>query len=290
MNTPLYSLDSKVYRATVLKRPSTSVKSPYVADIIIDGQDEPVLAHTPALGCCGLADAGARVIVTQIPEKKSGKPNVCKWRIQQSIVCDDRTETPNTDSQRVIGIAPKLAEHIAESALSQNLVDGLNVHSIAREKTIGNSRFDFVGTQQNGTYFICEVKNVPLADFEDITAKERKTRNYCDTSKWKWDDKIAYFPDGYRKNAKEPVSPRALKHVQELTRIQQQLGRENVQCVMLYIIQRTDVSRFQASIIDPIYKEALKTAHNAGVLVKTIMCEWNDDVCSFVSNNIEIII
>lgn len=287
--TTLHTLDSKVYRATVLKRPSACVKSPYVADIIIDGQDEPVLAHTPALGCCGLADAGARVVVTQIPEKKSGKPNVCKWRIQQSIVCDDRTETSAPDdSQRVIGIAPKLAEHIAESALSKNLVDGLDVHSIAREKTIGNSRFDFVGTQTDGTYFICEVKNVPLADFEDITAKERKTRDYSDTSTWKWDDKIAYFPDGYRKNAKEPVSPRALKHVQELTRIQQQLGMENVQCVMLYIIQRTDVTRFQASNIDPIYKDAVKNAHDAGVLIKTIVCEWNDGVCSFVSNTIDI--
>ena len=28
--------------------------------------------------------------------------------------------------------------------------------------------------------------------------------------------KIAYFPDGYRKTKKEPVSPRAIKHLHDL--------------------------------------------------------------------------
>ena len=32
-------------------------------------------------------------------------------------------------------------------------------------------------------------------------------------------NKIAYFPDGYRKPGEEVISPRALKHVQHLTRL-----------------------------------------------------------------------
>ena len=44
-----------------------------------------------------------------------------------------------------------------------------------------------------------EVKNVPLA-------KLNKSTN----------EMISFFPDGYRKSKKDVVSPRALKHIQEL--------------------------------------------------------------------------
>jgi molybdopterin-guanine dinucleotide biosynthesis protein A len=46
--------------------------------------------------------------------------------------------------------------------------------------------------------FIMEVKNVPLADYEDITAKDRKGKCYDDRP---LNSKVAYFPDGYRKKA-----------------------------------------------------------------------------------------
>ena len=42
-------------------------------------------------------------------------------------------------------------------------------------------------------------------------------KNYNEEIKNKqFNEKIAYFPDGYRKNSTDVVSPRALKHIQEL--------------------------------------------------------------------------
>ena len=52
---------------------------------------------------------------------------------------------------------------------------------------------------------------------------------------------------------KDTVSPRALKHVQELEKIKQQ--EPNMRCILCFVIQRTDVKQFQPSLIDPIYRK-----------------------------------
>jgi len=114
-----------------------------------------------------------------------------------------------------------------------------------------------------------EVKNVPLADFDDITAVERKKKNYSDRT---FNSKIAYFPDGYRKKTKDPVSPRALKHIRELTLIKKE---SKTRCIMCFVIQRTDVESFQPSIIDPEYRKAFYEAIEAGVEVITLVVKWN---------------
>ena len=72
-----------IVRATVINRPSKVVRSPYMADIIVEGwrHDLPsiwyllylsmvsgvpgeVLCHSPALGCAGLILPGSQVLVT----------------------------------------------------------------------------------------------------------------------------------------------------------------------------------------------------------------------------------
>ena len=130
-----------------------------------------------------------------------------------------------------------------------------------------------------------EVKNVPLADYEDITAKDRKGKCYNDRSV---DSKVAYFPDGYRKKSADPVSPRALKHIRELTIIK----KESItRCIMCYVIQRTDVDSFQPSIIDPEYREAVKFAIEAGVEMITMVVQWTKEGKSyFIRDNLPICI
>ena len=70
------------------------------------------------------------------------------------------------------------------SAITNNYLSILqNVQEVKAETKIFienkvNSRFDFSGIDCNGKKFIMEVKNVPLADYEDITSKERKNKNY----------------------------------------------------------------------------------------------------------------
>jgi len=134
-----------------------------------------------------------------------------------------------------------------------------------------DSRFDFTGVDSNGIPFIMEVKNVPLADYEDITAKDRKDKCYDDRP---LNSKVAYFPDGYRKKSSDPVSPRALKHIRELTIIKKE---SKIRCIMCYVIQRTDVDRFQPSIIDPEYREAVKIAIETGVEIITLVVNWTKE-------------
>ena len=66
----LFEIKEPIFQATVLKRPSQYCKTPYVADVII-GDDEEILGHSPSLGCCGLADNNASVIMTKVQNKKN---------------------------------------------------------------------------------------------------------------------------------------------------------------------------------------------------------------------------
>jgi DNA-binding sugar fermentation-stimulating protein len=134
-----------------------------------------------------------------------------------------------------------------------------------------DSRFDFSGIDEHGVPFIMEVKNVPLADYEDITAIERKKKNYVDRD---FATKVAYFPDGYRKKSTDTVSPRALKHIRELTLIKKE---SKTRCIMCYVIQRTDVDRFTVSVIDPEYRQAVKNAIENGVEIITMVIKWTRD-------------
>ena len=274
-NQLLIQLDNLI-EGTVIKRPSKFIKSPYVADIMplnIENKvkENTVLAHTASLGCCGLADNGANILMSIVPvSKKNSDKLKCKYKVYLSVIREKGREI-------IVGIHPKLAEDITECALKQNYLSKLqNIRSYRRETTIFvegkvDSRFDFSGIDANGIPFIMEVKNVPLADYEDITAKDRKGKCYDDRSV---DSKVAYFPDGYRKKSTEPVSPRALKHIRELTLIK----KESItRCIMCYVIQRTDVDRFQPSIIDPEYREAVKIAIEAGVEIITMVVQWTKD-------------
>ena len=283
MSTLLLKIDDLV-EGSVIKRPSKYIKTPYVADVSMttkmtlpdDNTYENVLAHTASLGCCGLADVGAKILMTKIPilgkkskidcqEKEKIK---CQYRVYLSVLKEKEHEI-------IIGIHPKLAEDLTEAAVKNNLLSKLlNVKSYKRETVIFvkdqvDSRFDFSGIDSSGTPFIMEVKNVPLADYEDITAKERKKQCYNDRDR---NSKVAYFPDGYRKKSTDTVSPRALKHIQELTHIK---SISKTRCIMCYVIQRTDVNRFQPSVIDPEYRNAFIKAVSFGVEIITMVVEWN---------------
>lgn len=252
----------------VTKRPSKYIKTPYVADIKICSNSNMILGHTASLGCCGLADVGANILMSPVPKihKKSDKLH-CEYRVYLSVIREKEQEI-------IVGIYPKLAEELTESALKNNLLSRLiNVKNYRKESKICvpglvDSRFDFTGIDQNGIPFIMEIKNVPLADYEDVTSKDRKKMSFDDRD---INSKVAYFPDGYRKKSTDTISPRALKHINELALIK---GMSKTRCIMCYVIQRTDVDRFQPSVIDPQYREAFKNAVNSGVEIITMVVQW----------------
>jgi DNA-binding sugar fermentation-stimulating protein len=268
----------------IMKRPSSKCKTPYVADII-DESGNFIIGHTASLGCCGLADTGAIILMNPNPIESKKKKNVCSHKVQLSILKE-------RDSEIIIGINPKLAEELVENALQLNVLQRLqNVQSWKRETAIYvegkvDSRFDFTGIDSNGLPFIMEVKNVPLADYEDISAKERKKLPINAYASRPIDTKVAYFPDGYRKKSNDPVSPRALKHIRELTLIKKV---SKTRCIMCYVIQRTDVDRFQPSIIDPEYRAAVKDAIDIGVEIITLVIKWSrDGIAHFVRDDLPI--
>lgn len=139
---------------------------------------------------------------------------------------------------RWVGINTSHPNLIVFEAMKNNLIPGLTGYTdIRREITVHDSRLDIVATNSNEAAFI-EVKNV--------TYKEGD---------------YALFPDA--------VTTRGLKHLHNLARIK----HEGHRAVMVYVIQRTDVSVFApASNIDPEYAKALKEVYSTGVEIFPLIC------------------
>lgn len=270
----LYQIENPL-QGVIIKRPSLYCKTPYVADIVLENDGLQIMGHSPSLGCCGLADKEATVVLSKI----NGKKTKCSHRVELSLYKENNSEI-------YVGINPKLGEYIAEKALVMGFIQGLrNIKKYAREKTIMNSRFDFIGLDETRRPFVLEIKNVPLADYVDVPKKDRK--KYKDEIKNKeFHDKIAYFPDGYRKNSTDVVSPRALKHIEELEEIAK---TSETRAILCFIVQRSDASCFQPSNIDLTYKKAVQKAWLNGVEIKTLQVEWNKSgVCKFLRNDLPI--
>ncbi len=187
-------------RGVVIRRPSKQCKSPYVADVLLDDGSE-IIAHAPSLGF--LCEKGSVIYMTL-----SARPTLCTHIIHLG-----------KQNDIIVGIHPKSAEKIVEFALKNNLIDSLkNLKELQREKKMLNSRFDFMGIDEQGHPFILEVKSVPLCE-----------------------NNIAYFPGSHKKNA--CISPRALKHIQELQHIKE--NYPNYRTLLCFVVQRQDATSFR---------------------------------------------
>jgi sugar fermentation stimulation protein A len=261
--TTIYCLNDLV-EGIILSRPSKTCKSPYVADVLLDNGEQ-VIAHAPSLGCCGYADKNQKVLLI-----KHINPKVCTHVIH----FEKRYEK---NESYLIGIHPKISEKLVKECLTLGCIDTLEqLQDIKSEQCFLNSRFDFVCKDKNGIKTIIEVKNVPCGDYEDILQKDRKNKDYTNRD---INSKIAYFPDGYRKKKEDTISPRALKHIQELEHLK---INNDIRCIIIFVVQRKDCNVFQGSNVDPIYKTALNKAYTNGVEIIPIKMEWNDQgICKY---------
>jgi DNA-binding sugar fermentation-stimulating protein len=289
----IYKLSSPLIEAKVVKRPSAVCKSPYVADVAIGANDtseptgandtsEPTgandtseLAHSPSLGCSGHVEAGCSVMM----EKKCGSGK-CAYSIDFSIYNE-----PEKNNTQLICVNPKHSEKVVGEMLRQKWFTSIKPAEVKAEQKYGDSRFDYMGLDENGAKYILEVKHVPLADYYDCFPKEKKKMPQPTDKQAK--EKIAYFPDGFRKKLSDPISPRALKHVNELREFKQ--SHPDFRAIMCFVIPRTDVSSFQASNVDPIYKQALKEAYDAGVEIIPLVVKWTPEgECIFITDTLPI--
>jgi DNA-binding sugar fermentation-stimulating protein len=254
----LYSLPKPLIKAKVLARPSKKVKSPYLADIDINGIE--YLCHSAPLGCSGHIVEGSTVWVLEKSESNAKSTHEI-YLIEEDGV--------------MIGCHPLVANRIAHKLLKNSLVVP-NTKDIISEYSINDCRFDFIASSDSRMTVI-EVKSVPIADYFDGTSKEVQAylKEFPDSK-----EKIAIFPyctiSGKRKQSEVPLSERALKHVTELT-----ILSSTFKCVLLFIIQRTDISKFCVTKLDPIYKDACKKALDTGVIIKAISVKWNNQHCYY---------
>jgi sugar fermentation stimulation protein A len=134
---------------------------------------------------------------------------------------------------RWVGINTSNPNILAFEAIKNREIQGLDMYDrVTREVTFGESRLDIVAENDTERCAI-EVKNVTLKEGD-----------------------AALFPDAR--------TERGLKHLHTLIRLKQQ----GMRAVMIYIIQRTDITRFgTADAIDPNYAQGLRDAVKAGVEV-----------------------
>lgn len=141
------------------------------------------------------------------------------------------------------GIDAGLANTLVKEALTEGRIEALQGYSSMKpEQKYGdeNSRIDFLLSEPGRPDAYVEVKNCHLRREAD------------------W----AEFPDC--------VTARGAKHLRELIKIAQSGGR----AVMLYVVQRTDCSRFRlAPDLDPAYAQAFDAARDAGV---EVICHGTD--------------
>jgi sugar fermentation stimulation protein A len=132
-----------------------------------------------------------------------------------------------------IGINTGNPNKLAFEAISAQSIPDLDCYTeVKREVTWEDSRFDLMAKNETDTCYI-EVKNVTMKEGD-----------------------FALFPDA--------ITTRGRKHLETLIRVKQSGNR----AVMLYIVQRSDVSQFStADLIDPEYGKALRKAIANGVEV-----------------------
>ena len=240
----LYSFPKPLVGVTVIKRPSSVIKSPYVADVRYD-DGRIALCHTPGLGCCGLVEAGRRIYVT---EGSAGSKTQC---VAQIAECRD------AEGVFYNGIHPMISQAAARGLLHRISETAIWVSEVTVEE---GTRLDYVGTLPSGRKIYVEIKNA-MVSLEDT--KPRAERR-------------AVFPEGFRKKAGEPVSPRALKHAQVLQRL---LGKEDTEaCYLLYTVPRTDCGDgMTINVRDPIYYAAVRDAVRAGVRIRAFSLNYQLD-------------
>jgi sugar fermentation stimulation protein A len=191
--------------------------------------------------------ANGNVITAHCPNSGSMKSCVTPgWKVMVSIHDNSKRKYPHTwemvhNGTCWIGINTGIPNIIAKEAIEQGVISELNNYTeIKREVPYGkNSRIDLYLKNKNQVCYV-EVKNVTLVE----------------------NDGYYYFPDS--------VTERGRKHLFELMDMVDQGHR----AVMLYIIQRSDGTRFKpAAHIDPAYAESLNEANMKGIEILAYRAE-----------------
>ena len=130
-------------KATVINRPSKTIKSPYVADIKLEDGTE-ALCHSPGLGCSGLVSKGKTIYVSEATNKNA-----------KTAYTTQLAELEQT----FIGIHPMVSQHVASKLLNK-IADLKWKSEVAID---AHTRLDYVGLSPSGKKTYVEVKNAMIS-------------------------------------------------------------------------------------------------------------------------------
>ncbi|KAL3790923.1 hypothetical protein ACHAWO_010920 [Cyclotella atomus] len=301
-------------KGTVLNRPSTTVKSPYVADVSLPDSTT-ALAHAPALDCAGMCVSGKEVYLSCRPA--GGKTSHAIELVESDALAKGGDAV-------LVGAYPRLGELIALEILKRgllkdalalnggfqigpvddviagspkkvaksNIVDGMaspNRHriSLKQQVTMCDSRVDFemmIQNQKKSHRVIFEVKNVVCADYEKGTEPVKTGANHCvvvaEPREGAPYRRTALFPWAKSRSQtfedKKVCSARALKHLKNLHDL---AGDKDVTPVVLFIVNRSDCESVRACHeACPTFRDVLEEVTREGaVKALAVRVRWTED-------------
>lgn len=211
--------NKNTYIVEFIKRPNR-----FQGYVIIDGKEE--LVHVPNTGRCKeILIPGCRALIRE----EDGQHRKTRFSLIGAY-----------KGEKLINIDSQVPNKVVEEALRNKKIAGLEHYTeICREKTFGNSRFDFKLQDKEGNEYYLEVKGVTLEE-----------------------EGLSMFPDA--------PTERGTKHLLELIEVKG-TGRG---AGVIFLIQMNGIKSFKPhEERDKKFAEALRQASNAGVDIFAYQCE-----------------
>lgn len=284
----MLDLGRGLVRAELVRRPSTSNRSPWVADVALeDGRS--ALAHCPALDMGGLCVPGTQLLMKQAVDSRGqpvgskavgayGTPK-CEYILQLVWIA----EPENADMGGCWCAAhPSLGERLAATLLERGLIKEVPKSTDIRKEVSGvggsNMRADFVVQHGKNAATVVEVKTVLNTDYNPATAPARKECVYLGADEpyrragiFPWGRVAQTGPDG-----ECVVSARAIKHVDELAALaQKRSASARWLPLLLFMVVRPDAVSMRINEEScPSFARHAVAAKAAGVRIVAHKVRW----------------
>ena len=273
-----------IAKGVILNRPSLIIPTVVISDVLIGNENKKILAYMPSLSYDGINDIGCDVFVAYCSSDENKIELVTANGEKHTHTVFLATYKENEENEQIIGINPNIAMDLTESIIEKNLITILpkisqfkrNIQMCHPASNI-DSNFSLVGITEDNIPFIIEINNVPCAEYDhgQSYAMSKATDNREFTTK------SAYFPERNIQNIDE-----LLKKIRDLTRI---ASESNVRCILAYVIERTDIDKFEFSQYNQEYRKAVKNAIEHGVRIVPLVVSWTSEgVALFITDNLEV--
>ena len=214
---------SIIRKAIFLRRPNR-----FQAYVLLDGEE--LLVHVPNTGRCReVLKEGCTVLLRKGTTETRKTPYDLIAAYKENILINIDSQIPN--------------KVVYEALRNKKIEKLLGFNIISREKTFGNSRFDFKLEDEEGNIYFLEVKGVTLENNGETL-----------------------FPDA--------PTERGKKHILELVEVK----KASMGAGILFLIQTEDVFKFSPNYeTDPKFGEALKLAKEHGVDIFAYNCKVTEE-------------